>query len=93
LKLLRQYESIPILDDSDLSIRSTIDAPSLWLRLFSLIGLTIQAIGHFIYTLGHRIHSAESPFELMIIIAKPALLRFFDIETLKRWKRKLFFQN
>ena len=63
---------------------------SLLLRLNNRIGLFFQRIGQSISSFGHRIHSCSSVKTLIITIFRPVLLKMFDYEKLKKWKRKLF---
>lgn len=63
--------------------------PSLFLRVMNGLGLGIQRIGLLIELFGHRIHSCPTPLILIITIARPILLRIFDYEKLRTWKRKI----
>jgi uncharacterized protein (DUF362 family) len=93
LRLL--YPSLPFKCEEGIEqeIHSRITLPTFGQRFFNAIGLTVQSIGRFIYNFGHKIHCADSPLILFIIIFKPVLLKFFELTTLKKWKRKLFNQN
>lgn len=63
--------------------------PGIYLRLMNSIGLSIQKTGLRLETFGHRIHSCPTPMILTVTIARPLLLKFFDYEKLKAWKRKI----
>ena len=63
--------------------------PGKLLRVNNYIGLQIQSAGHAIMELGHRIHIAETPFQLLVAVFRPILLRFIPLETLKSIKRRL----
>lgn len=63
--------------------------PGTFLRCMNSIGLGIQKAGLNIENFGHRVHNCSTPIELGITIARPALLKMFDYEQLKRWKRKI----
>lgn len=62
---------------------------SCFVRIMNAVGLGIQRFGLSIETFGHRIHTCHSVVNLCITIARPVLLRLFDYEKLKAWKRKL----
>ena len=62
---------------------------SVFVRVMNSIGLAIQRVGLAIETFGHRIHTCPNFVNLCITIARPVLLRVFDYEKLKAWKRKL----
>lgn len=62
---------------------------SVFVRVMNGIGLAIQRIGLTIETFGHRIHTCQNLLNLCITIARPILLRLFDYEKLKAWKRKI----
>lgn len=63
--------------------------PGTFLRVMNRIGLKIQKIGLILENFGHRIHSCPTPMILIITIARPILLKIFDYEKLKSWKRKI----
>lgn len=63
--------------------------PDLFLRTMNELGLGIQKFGLHLETFGHRIHSCPTPMILVITIARPILLKMFDYEKLKAWKRKV----
>lgn len=63
--------------------------PGLFLRMMNGLGLGIQKCGLHLETLGHRIHSCPTPMILAITIMRPVLLKIFDYEKLKAWKRKV----
>lgn len=63
--------------------------PVLFLRVMNSIGLCIQKTGLYIETFGHRIHSCPTPLILAITITRPILLKLFDYEKLKKWKRRI----
>lgn len=63
--------------------------PSYFLRIMNRIGLAIQKLGLCLEMFGHRIHSCPTPMILAITITRPILLKVFDYEKLKAWKRKL----
>lgn len=60
-----------------------------FVRVMNSIGLAIQRFGLSIETFGHRIHTCHNLVDLCIMIVRPVLLRVFDYEKLKAWKRKL----
>ncbi len=60
-----------------------------FVRVMNAIGLFIQRCGHGIESFGHRIHTCHNFVNLGITIARPILLKLFDYEKLKAWKRKL----
>lgn len=93
LKLLHSSKPSNLEEGIEREISTRITFPTFWQRFFNAIGLTVQSIGRFIYDFGHKIHCADSPFMFLIIIIKPILLRFFELTTLKKWKKKLFNQN
>lgn len=61
----------------------------LFLRCMNSIGLFFQRCGQGIASFGHRIHSCPTLPILVITIARPILLKLFDYEKLKAWKRKI----
>ena len=63
--------------------------PQMFLRVMNALGLTIQNAGLSIANFGHRIHSCPTIVVLAITIVRPVLVRLIDINTLKRWKRKI----
>jgi uncharacterized protein (DUF362 family) len=63
--------------------------PGTFLRVMNRTGLFIQKCGLGIETFGHNIHSCTTPIELGITIARPVLLKMFEYEKLKAWKRKI----
>lgn len=63
--------------------------PGTFLRTMNGIGLAIQKFGLHLETFGHRIHSCPTPVILAITIVRPILLKVFDYERLKFWKRKI----
>ena len=60
-----------------------------FLRVMNAVGLFFQRCGQGIALFGHRIHSCPTPGVLVITIVRPLLLRMFDYEKLKAWKRKI----
>ncbi len=62
---------------------------STFVRVMNGIGLAIQRGGLAIETFGHRIHTCHNIVNLGITIARPVLLKLFNYEKLKAWKRKL----
>jgi uncharacterized protein (DUF362 family) len=60
------------------------------LAFFNFVGLKIQSFGYSICMWGHRIHCAYSITVFLMMAFRPILLFFFDLDTLKSWKRKLF---
>lgn len=65
------------------------EKPGRFLRCMNSVGLGIQKAGLNIEMFGHRIHSCPTPMILGITIARPVLLKMFDYEQLKKWKRKI----
>lgn len=63
--------------------------PSSFLRAMNFIGLLIQKIGYYIEMVGHRIHACNTPINLMVMLARPLLVKVFGIERLKSWKGKI----
>lgn len=63
--------------------------PGLFVRIMNSVGLFIQRCGQGIAGFGHRIHSCTTLFSLIITIARPILLKVFNYDSLKKWKRKL----
>ena len=63
--------------------------PGMFLRVMNKIGLVIQKFGLHLETFGHRIHSCPTFMILIITIVRPILLKIFDYEKLKKWKRKV----
>lgn len=63
--------------------------PGAFLRTMNSIGLFIQKCGLGIESFGHRIHSCSTPTILAVTIARPILLKMFNYERLKAWKRKI----
>lgn len=61
----------------------------IFLRVMNTIGLFFQRCGQSIANFGHRIHSCPTPLVLMITVFRPMLLKVFDYEKLKAWKRKI----
>lgn len=60
-----------------------------FVQVMNAVGLCIQRIGLAIETFGHRIHTCHNIVNLGITIARPILLKMFDYEKLRAWKRKL----
>lgn len=81
--------------DCGIDIKTSVDIvkeykkPGTFLRIMNSIGLVIQRIGLGIEGFGHRIHSCPTLISLGITIARPILLKLFDYEKLKAWKRKI----
>jgi len=93
LKLLGSTVDIRPDEKNIMGIRRRIAPPTFWLRFFNAFGLLIQALGRNIYLTGHRIHCADSPLNFIITLMRPLLLRFFDRDTLKKWKKRLLRSN
>ena len=76
--------------ESDAKVVKKYAKPALFLRLMNAMGVAIQGFGQSMALFGHRIHSCPTPIALIITIARPILLKFFDYEKLKVWKRRIF---
>ena len=61
----------------------------LFLRIMNAVGLFFQRCGQAVAAFGHRVHSCPTPAVLAITLVRPVLLRVFDYEKLKAWKRKI----
>ena len=75
--------------DNQSTVIKAYKRPGNFLRAMNGIGLAIQKLGLHLETFGHRIHSCPTPAILAITIARPVLLKLFDYEKLKAWKRKI----
>lgn len=75
--------------NSDVEVVKQYAKPDAFLRFMNRLGLGIQGFGQAIEAFGHRIHSCPTPVVLGITIVRPLLLRIFDYEKLKTWKRKV----
>lgn len=73
----------------NLQISMKYKRPDIFLRAMNTIGLSIQKFGLCIEMLGHKIHSCPTPIILIITLIRPIMLKIFDYEKLKRWKRKI----
>lgn len=60
-----------------------------FVRVMNAVGIFIQRIGQGIAMFGHRIHVCTNFVQLCIVIIRPILLKFFDIEKLRKIKRKI----
>ena len=87
IKLLCKTNNVNINNQS--KIITAYKKPSTFLRIMNSIGLVIQKLGLHLETFGHRIHSCPTPVILAITIARPILLKIFNYEKLKTWKRKI----
>lgn len=76
--------------ESDATLIKEYQKASGFVRTMNAVGLGIQRVGIDVETFGHRIHTCHNVVNLCITIARPVLLRLFDYEKLKAWKRKLF---
>lgn len=87
IRLLCKTNNVSINNQS--KIITAYKKPGTFLRAMNSIGLSIQKLGLYLEIFGHRIHSCPTPLILAITIARPILLRIFDCEKLKTWKRKI----
>lgn len=62
---------------------------STFVYIMNAIGLFIQQFGLAIETFGHRIHTCNNLLNLCVTVTRPILLRLFDYEKLKIWKKKI----
>ena len=74
---------------TDANVIRAYKKPTSFLRFMNSVGLWIQRCGQGIASFGHRIHTSTSPMVLVVVIARPILLKMFDYEKLKAWKRKI----
>lgn len=74
---------------SDAVLIQQYSKPGMFLRVMNQVGLVIQGCGQGIELFGHRIHSCPTFLVLCITLARPILLKLFDYEKLKAWKRKI----
>lgn len=75
--------------ETDATLIKKYQKASGFVRVMNALGLAIQRFGLAIETFGHRIHTCYNIMNLCITIARPLLLKVFDYEKLKEWKRKL----
>ena len=87
LKLLSKTYGISL--DSNAEVVRKYQKPGAFLRAMNALGLGIQGCGQALASFGHRIHSCPTPVVLGITIVRPILLKLFDYEKLKTWKRKI----
>lgn len=87
LKLLSKTYGVSL--DSNAEVVREYQKPGAFLRAMNGLGLGIQGCGQAIASFGHRIHSCPTPIVLGITIIRPILLKLFDYEKLKAWKRKI----
>lgn len=87
LKLLSKTYGVSL--DSNANVVREYQKPGAFLRAMNGLGLGIQGCGQAIASFGHRIHSCPTPIVLGITIIRPILLKLFDYEKLKAWKRKI----
>lgn len=87
IKLLCKTSKIDIKSQS--KVITAYKKPGMFLRVMNKIGLVIQKFGLHLETFGHRIHSCPTFMILIITIVRPILLKIFDYEKLKKWKRKV----
>lgn len=87
LKLLSKTYGLSL--DSSAEVVRQYQKPGAFLRAMNGLGLGIQGCGQAIASFGHRIHSCPTPVVLGITIVRPILLKLFDYEKLKAWKRKI----
>lgn len=87
LKLLSKTFDISL--DSDAQVVKKYQKPGTFLWCMNALGLGIQGCGQVIANFGHRIHSCPTLVILGITIFRPILLKLFDYEKLKAWKRKI----
>lgn len=76
--------------DTDANILMKYRRPDLFVRVMNSLGLLIQRGGASIEGFGHRIHTCNSLLNLGITIIRPILLKLFDYEKLKAWKKKIY---
>ena len=62
--------------------------PQLFLRVMNFLGLLAQRIGQGISSFGHSIHTCNNPIVLAVTIARPLLIKLFDVDKLKSLKKK-----
>ena len=87
LKLLSKTYGLSL--DSNAEVVRQYQKPGAFLCAMNGLGLGIQGCGQAIASFGHRIHSCPTPVVLGITIVRPILLKLFDYEKLKAWKRKI----
>ena len=87
LRLLSRTLAVEL--TSDAKVIKKYKKASCFVRVMNSLGLGIQRFGLAVETFGHRIHTCPNVGNLCITIARPVLLRLFDYEQLKAWKRKI----
>ena len=87
LKLLSKTYGLSL--DSNAEVVRQYQKPGAFLRAMNRLGLGIQGCGQAIASFGHRVHSCPTPIVLGITIVRPILLKLFDYDKLKAWKRKI----
>lgn len=87
LKKLAKTKGVKISEDKSVIVKYK--KAGLFLRAMNTIGITIQGVGQGLASFGHRIHSCPSFGILLITIFRPILLRLFNYEKLKSWKKKI----
>ena len=75
--------------DTDANIVSKYRRADHFVRVMNCVGLIIQRCGLSIEVFGQRIHTCNNLLNLCITIIRPILLKLFDYEKLKEWKKKL----
>lgn len=76
--------------DTDANIVSKYRRADHFVRVMNYVGLFIQRCGLSIEVFGHRIHTCNNLLNLCITIVRPLLLKLFDYEKLKAWKKRLY---
>lgn len=89
IKYLFKTSEVVVTEDLLAKVVRKYKKPQLFLRIMNSVGLFIQWIGQITSNFGHRVHACYNPLILIITIFRPLLLRMFDIDTLKRIKRRL----
>lgn len=87
LKLLAKTKKVELNTEAELI--KVYKKPTKFLSIMNDVGLVIQRMGLSIEEFGHRVHGSTTPLVLFITITRPILLKLFDYEKLKAWKRKI----
>lgn len=88
IKHLRYLASADVLRAETGCPRYSFRRPGKRLRLFNSVGLAIQRVGAGLYAYGNRAHCATSLLLFAYLTARPLILLFFKVETLRQWKRR-----
>ncbi|ACL03028.1 protein of unknown function DUF362 [Desulfatibacillum aliphaticivorans] len=78
----------PLQLNADSITRNPIKHRTKLMVFFNYWGLKVQRAGYNLYMYGHRIHSVSSWLWFVLMTIRPVLLKFFNLQTLKTWKRK-----